>query len=696
MIYWGVHSKTGNLIHFVCLAVATLPHTKEPAVHANTGLAAQRMCGDQNTVTDDASILLNELNYQCVLKEQRWKQIGQFIYELRSLLTLEPVEMLVVMREVNNNPVLTDYKYAGWGQLLDDFMINQLLDDTKSQFYDEQECKKMCSASPHKPTISVVEGKHSLYKLNYAIQGDHNVHSTSDKDKGCDAIQANNISSPIHVNSVQTVQTVEETAVCHKANEAGKVLPMQSSSCTKPVNDVDDGLISVEEALKQCDILLSDHISCAKPLNAARPVIENLICADESQSQCDVLQSDCFSYPKSIHIIQGVMCDKILAEDQSLPQKMLNTDSQDLIISNNVIGTESSVNTDVVPPTVVKQYMCVTCFTVFAEKSELESHELIHRNDKQHTCDTCGKAFTTKQYLNKHKRRHVAGKPPYLCGSCDQQFDSRKNRHEHKLLCHQNELPYKCGMCPKQYRWDSQLKAHQLIHTNEKRYVCLVCQMKFARKGDLKNHDRIHENEKKHVCEICKKGFNQLSNLLSHRYIHKNERPHNCDTCGKTFRIKSHLTNHMFCHKAYERPHICNICGKGFRRTADLKGHQLSHTQERKHECDICGKKFLSSSHLNKHRHLHAIEKKYACTKCPKKFFHKENLKNHRIKHTHDKPHVCDTCGKWCKRKVSLKYHNSRVNCFDPSQVIIWYVKIWSDPFEIIIGLEVLMFIYMT
>ena len=77
-----------------------------------------------------------ELIYQRMIRCHKWRQITELIYEMRSSLTLEPVEMLIAMREVKETSART-FKYAGWGQLLQNFREEQLSDESISEFSED-------------------------------------------------------------------------------------------------------------------------------------------------------------------------------------------------------------------------------------------------------------------------------------------------------------------------------------------------------------------------------------------------------------------------------------------------------------------------------------------------------------------------------------------------------------------------------
>ncbi|CAG7834200.1 unnamed protein product [Allacma fusca] len=225
--------------------------------------------------------------------------------------------------------------------------------------------------------------------------------------------------------------------------------------------------------------------------------------------------------------------------------------------------------------------------------------------------------------------RIVPKKVELMCGICHRIMHSKRNLESH-LLLHKQEKPQKCPHCSETFPRPSVLvrhirAVHDPLHSSRKTKDCAICG-KLYHPNSMKSHMLIHRKEKPHKCLVCHKNFRTLGNLNNHTWSHTSaERPYKCQICPKSYIFLKNLQNHTIVHKRKTLHFVCNECGVKFTNKFNLKRHVEEHTAEKKFKCLICGKKFFRHYYLVDHVRIHSGSRPYTCTICGKASSTKSN-----------------------------------------------------------------------
>lgn len=102
---------------------------------------------------------------------------------------------------------------------------------------------------------------------------------------------------------------------------------------------------------------------------------------------------------------------------------------------------------------------------------------------------------------------------PYLCKICSKGFKWKHGLNSH-LIVHSDEKKLLCDECGYSTSHLKTLRTHQLSHTGFVfRCTSSGCSYTSRRKENLKIHMATHKNETPFVCEICGHRFSQNKNL---------------------------------------------------------------------------------------------------------------------------------------------------------------------------------------
>ncbi len=110
-------------------------------------------------------------------------------------------------------------------------------------------------------------------------------------------------------------------------------------------------------------------------------------------------------------------------------------------------------------------------------------------------------------------------------------------------------------------------------------YPCDKCDRSFKFENNLKRHQLNHEEHATYSCRICGKEFKTPHYLFQHSFIHRKTRDFQCDQCEKSFKTASNLTQHKYGH-VEEKAFACSICCKAFKKKAVMRRHELGHSKK--------------------------------------------------------------------------------------------------------------------
>lgn len=169
-------------------------------------------------------------------------------------------------------------------------------------------------------------------------------------------------------------------------------------------------------------------------------------------------------------------------------------------------------------------YECFVCHktSFFTIRSLRIHYNQCHRPKQQkstnHVCEHCNKTFSNVYILKTHINQIHLQSVKFVCADCGKAFNRKSNLNWHQLI-HKNELPCVCKICSKSFRTLSGLNLHKRTHTKEKPYKCEICNQKaYAYNTDLKRHKRSAHGiiDKEFQCSKCTRIFYEPKFLRAH------------------------------------------------------------------------------------------------------------------------------------------------------------------------------------
>eukprot|EP01083_Nonionella_stella_P210254 761360_1 len=164
--------------------------------------------------------------------------------------------------------------------------------------------------------------------------------------------------------------------------------------------------------------------------------------------------------------------------------------------------------------------------------------------DESFNCGECRKSFETDAILQSHCLVHSDDRQ-YSCNQCDAKFKIYDALKEHMVYTHSNESHFECNTCHKQFPTDTVLSKHvKAVHPVQRNFECNQCDKRFKTRSSLKIHSVIHSENRPYSGDQCGQRFKTQWNLAQHGVVHSDNRPYSCDQCDKRFKTPYHLKYH--------------------------------------------------------------------------------------------------------------------------------------------------------
>ncbi|GAB1609600.1 uncharacterized protein LOC115217032, partial [Argonauta hians] len=333
-----------------------------------------------------------------------------------------------------------------------------------------------------------------------------------------------------------------------------------------------------------------------------------------------------------------------------------------------VTVTQKELNKDLQrSDTILTQFQCDQCFSMFHSKEEFISHLKTH-------LENLTSAYTPTEGDDSFQNVDAL----YLMDKCKEEFpDSGETLTSKELKpgasSQQSSLdsastitqcptasstngPYLCNVCKQTFPERLHLVRHLITHIGNKQVVNNSARNMESSTSSPADSVGQRQNDKMYCCKHCNKVFTHMHQFLRHMATHKKTKSFVCRFCQKEMTHYKDFINHLKIHTA---PLQCPVCRKTFVHASLLKAHVLTHNIEKAFACQYCDKSFAQSCHLTQHIRTHTGEKPFACTYCHKAFSLRGDLNRHIRTHTGEKPYKCTLCDKAFALKGDLTRHKN-------------------------------------
>ncbi|XP_020817125.1 transcriptional repressor CTCF [Drosophila serrata] len=147
-------------------------------------------------------------------------------------------------------------------------------------------------------------------------------------------------------------------------------------------------------------------------------------------------------------------------------------------------------------------FQCTLCPTTCGRKADLRIHiKHMHTSAQPLTCRRCGQELPDRYQYKLHVKSHE-GEKCYRCSLCSYASVTQRHLDSH-MLVHLDEKPFQCEHCPMAFRQRQLLRRHiNLMHDasyqppepRAKVHKCPSCPRSFTHKGNLMRHMELHDN----------------------------------------------------------------------------------------------------------------------------------------------------------------------------------------------------------
>ena len=360
----------------------------------------------------------------------------------------------------------------------------------------------------------------------------------------------------------------------------------------------------------------------------------------------DTYSKQRLSVPSEIFVIKkGNTGHRFVLHTQQAQDNKLNIGLLAPVVGSKQVSAVSERITDAskTPPQ-SKVFQCNACKVRFTCKASLQRHIRTHTGEKPFPCPHCDLKFRQPVILKSHVvRKHGAKGIPKdkveQCTVCRQMFAHRSTLERHMIIHEGGKASssgmvsyrLKCIPCAKIFPDSERLKNHVLTEHEEHPLKCKVCKRVFSDRNAANIHSLIHMQIKPHACSVCKKSFRRRSHMKRHMVVHTRGKSHLCSVCKKSFISNKHLGRHLRTHQSDStttngvispnRILKCPFCVKTFTTKNMLDSHLLEHVGQRpsnqsfqseqtvlgtnSFQCSLCGRSFDEVKQLDRHQKEH-------------------------------------------------------------------------------------------
>lgn len=317
--------------------------------------------------------------------------------------------------------------------------------------------------------------------------------------------------------------------------------------------------------------------------------------------------------------------------------------------------------------------ICSTCGKSFANKQDLDNHQLLHSKDQldksQQTnecevknenviCGSCGIFCTSYHHLESHGCMPDTNHEP---ATTEVEMKGQNNTTTGLVKEVIEDRQYQCE-CGRSYRHAASLLNHKKSHKTGV-FRCHVCQKRFYNLLALKNHQRSHFDIKRYTCHECGKAFKIQRQLLNHLRRHKENQAKIQKLNNQIQALQkneSRSDEGMQSLSANASQAFNQIQDKMQEAVKELKPEAAikseDHNDKRPFACDQCGRTYRHAGSLVNHKNSHKTGQ-YYCSICNNTYSNQLAMKNHLRTHFAFKRHSCQKCGKRFRAKRQLLVH---------------------------------------
>ncbi|CAO1394451.1 unnamed protein product [Diamesa hyperborea] len=290
------------------------------------------------------------------------------------------------------------------------------------------------------------------------------------------------------------------------------------------------------------------------------------------------------------------------------------------------------------------EHKCLKDSVSVEDKTDYEpptKKKVVRKRLEQPIVCKCSKVFYYKSYYHFHYK-DVHEQKEEICEVCGIVFKNIRRLNSH-ILIHNNEKKFKCTECDKEFNFSGDFARHQRIHTNIRPYKCEYCEKSFKQSYALTLHLNTHNKNIKFKCDNCNtaefsckpslkkhliKCLNGITrdSLKTSGFNYGSRSKYKCfvDSCERIYTSRKYLKSHLENQHKMEIPRFettCLECHKCFDTIGEYAVHVKIHTCN--FVCSLCKLRFKTEDKLSTHQnkfHKESEDRPFKCLECNAQF----------------------------------------------------------------------------